>query len=962
MEMDLVCWTCPDIYKAMEMTIRCRLHQINWKEVSDLTSYQEKQMSSTVLLDQAKTKKNGHESKDDGSPQGSLDTKGMNRRTHGCSYVDNAGTQEGSTRKNDNTLSLIQTSHKHEDSCYHKVEMGGCSGAPSNRMGCTSSKKKTTVESSPAAELLRYHSTKSGNELTSFKDYVTRMKGQNNICYITGESKRAVKNSPFLEKLKKKGSEVLYMVDSIDEYALGQLKDFEGKKLVSATNEDLKLDGGEDEKKKHEVDMDELEVYYTEAELECYLMDWVRYPNKWNPIQFLDIYHYDPYELHPSSKSTSVYFFVMLQPCKHGGFNRMIGGKWQGCSFRWKNSYAIKGVKTNRILYQYYRGREKVGGVQMVQYTLLDGPPDKVLCEITFCKDIHPPCVGKRKSKQKKGLMEAQGGDKEQSMNVEKEGTSACCTEKEAQDPLELMRNSMHDNEGSKLVQEYGLLMREKEECISLLEDVNLKLTRNVSSLEHELMHLQKKFSEMTNQLHNKLVELNGNIIVFCRCRPLLEKEKAKKASMATDFKYAKDGELIVASKHSFKFDHVFKPEDNQEKVFQKAAPFAMSVLDGFNVCIFAYGPTSTGKTYTMEGIKDARGVNYKMLEELFRIIEEREGQFLYEITISVLEVYNEEIYDLFSGKRLEIKQDLKGGQCVDGLVEVHVTSSGEAWEVLQKGSKGRAVGTTKANECRSCSHCLVCVVVKGQNLINEEHTKSKLWLIDLAGSERNEKAQSENETRKEGIHINTSLLELGNVMHALASKAQHVPYRNSKLTRLLKDSLSGGSKALMFVQISPNADDVSETLISLEFASRVRGIELGHARKQIGGQEDCKNKDAQIKSMEKRIQSLEAENNTKDLKIKMLESMLHRNQLSSPSWCSPPVVSNDKGSHGRFEMNQHRQEQHKEQEKKEADLRVSLLVDHKPIGRRSTRCPRGCAEANQILHRGREMQGSWAC
>ncbi|KAL6623407.1 hypothetical protein ACP70R_033286 [Stipagrostis hirtigluma subsp. patula] len=429
------------------------------------------------------------------------------------------------------------------------------------------------------------------------------------------------------------------------------------------------------------------------------------------------------------------------------------------------------------------------------------------------------------------------------------------------------------------------------------------------ASLEREFKDLKEKFSEEAKErkdLYNKLIELKGNIRVFCRCRPLNAEEIAEGTSTAIDFESAKDGELIVrghvSSKKVFKFDSVFSPEEDQETVFQKTAPFATSVLDGFNVCIFAYGQTGTGKTFTMEGIEGARGVNYRTLEELFRIIKEREGLFQYEITVSVMEVYNEQIHDLLltgsqpgATKRLEVRQVAEGVHHVPGLVEAQVTNMNEAWEVLQTGSKARVVGSTNANEHSSRSHCIHCVMVKGENLMNGECTNSKLWLIDLAGSERVAKTDAQGERLKEAQNINKSLSALGDVISALATKSQHIPFRNSKLTHLLQDSLSGDSKTLMFVQISPNENDVGETLCSLNFASRVRGIELGLARKQVDvgelsryklmvgrAKQDIKNKDAQIKSMEETIQSLEAKNKAKDLltmnlqeKIKELESQL---------------------------------------------------------------------------------------
>ncbi|KAF7063263.1 hypothetical protein CFC21_069790 [Triticum aestivum] len=463
---------------------------------------------------------------------------------------------------------------------------------------------------------------------------------------------------------------------------------------------------------------------------------------------------------------------------------------------------------------------------------------------------------------------------------------------------------------------EHQILLKESEEYKKCLSDATQMTTTihqymsQYASLESEFKDLKEKFSEEAKEhkdLYNKLIELKGNIRVFCRCRPLNTEETAEGASMAIDFDSAKDGELIVrghvSSKKVFKFDSVFNPEEDQEKVFEKTAPFATSVLDGFNVCIFAYGQTGTGKTFTMEGTEGARGVNYRILDELFRVVKDRHDLFQYEITVSALEVYNEQIHDLLltgsqpstTTKRLEVRQVAEGVHHVPGLVEARVANMDEAWDVLQTGSKARVVGSTNANEHSSRSHCIHCVMVKGENLMNGERTNSKLWLIDLAGSERVAKTDAQGERLKEAQNINKSLSALGDVISALATKSQHIPFRNSKLTHLLQDSLSGDSKTLMFVQISPNENDVGETLCSLNFASRVRGIELGQARKQVDvgelsryklmvgrAKQDCKSKDAQIKSMEETIQSLEAKNKAKDLltmnlqdKIKELESQL---------------------------------------------------------------------------------------
>lgn len=459
---------------------------------------------------------------------------------------------------------------------------------------------------------------------------------------------------------------------------------------------------------------------------------------------------------------------------------------------------------------------------------------------------------------------------------------------------------------------EHAKLSEEALEYRRCLADMTQMTTTIQSSVDHhvdmerEYKDLKFKYAKVAKErkdLYNKVIELKGNIRVFCRCRPLNSEEIEGGASMAVDFESAKDGDLTVKSSHGsfkkvFKFDSVFSPEDNQETVFEKTSPLVVSVLDGYNVCIFAYGQTGTGKTFTMEGTEEARGVNYRTLEELFRVIRERQGIFKYELTVSVLEVYNEQIHDLLlqesqpgvAAKRLEVRQVAEGEHHVPGLVEAHVSNMSEVWEVLQTGSKARAVGATNANEHSSRSHCIHCVMVKGENLVNGEFTRSKLWLVDLSGSERVAKTDAQGERLKEAQNINKSLSALGDVISALATKSPHIPFRNSKLTHLLQDSLGGDSKTLMFVQISPNENDVGETLCSLNFASRVRGIELGPAKKQVDGyklmadktKQDIKNKEGQIKKMEETIHSLEVKNKAKDLinknlqdKVKELESQL---------------------------------------------------------------------------------------
>uniref|UniRef100_A0A2C9UFK6 Kinesin motor domain-containing protein n=1 Tax=Manihot esculenta TaxID=3983 RepID=A0A2C9UFK6_MANES len=304
------------------------------------------------------------------------------------------------------------------------------------------------------------------------------------------------------------------------------------------------------------------------------------------------------------------------------------------------------------------------------------------------------------------------------------------------------------------------------KKCLADMNELRLTIQSKMKEQIDLNEDLKIKFTEGAKErkeLYNKVLELKGNIKVFFRCRPLNAEELALGASMAIDFEYAEDGELTVTSnglyRKTFKFDAVFSPQSDQAEVFEDVAPFATSVLDGYNVCIFAYGQTGTGKTFTMEGTEEPRGVNCRILDEIFHIIKEQNNIF-------------------------------------------------------------------------------------------------------------------------------RSLSALGDVISTLATKSPHIPFRNSKLTHLLQDSLGGDSKTLMFVQISPNENDLGETLCSLNFGSRVRGIELGPAQRLLDTAELLRYKqmakDIQLKKMEETIHGLELKMKEKDFrnknlqeKVKELESQL---------------------------------------------------------------------------------------
>lgn len=403
----------------------------------------------------------------------------------------------------------------------------------------------------------------------------------------------------------------------------------------------------------------------------------------------------------------------------------------------------------------------------------------------------------------------------------------------------------------------------------NLMEKYTQQVAKCAEECAQRFDGLKKKYTAecaVRRRLYNELIELRGNIRVFCRCRPLSADEISRGCSSVVEVDPSQETDLQYVptekERKSFKFDHVFGPADDQEAVFAESLPVVRSVMDGFNVCIFAYGQTGTGKTFTMEGIPENRGVNYRALEELFRISEERNSSVAYTFSVSILEVYNEKIRDLLddnseqTSKRLDIKQSADGAQEVPGLVEAPIYTIDGVWEKLKAGARNRSVGSTSVNELSSRSHSLVRVTVTSEQLVTGERSRSHMWLVDLAGSERLAKTEVEGERLKEAKFINKSLSALGDVIAALASKNTHIPYRNSKLTHLLQSSLGGDCKTLMFVQISPSSTDSGETLCSLNFASRVRAIEHGPARKQVDPAENFK-----LKQMTEKLAHEEKEN-----------------------------------------------------------------------------------------------------
>uniref|UniRef100_UPI0037E7E3BA kinesin-like protein KIFC3 isoform X2 n=1 Tax=Semicossyphus pulcher TaxID=241346 RepID=UPI0037E7E3BA len=357
-----------------------------------------------------------------------------------------------------------------------------------------------------------------------------------------------------------------------------------------------------------------------------------------------------------------------------------------------------------------------------------------------------------------------------------------------------------------------------------------------VSSTNQELLRKYKREMNLRKKCHNELVRLKGNIRVFCRVRPVSQEEQdSADAKTMLSFDSEDDAILYLSNKGkimTFELDKVFPPQATQEEVFQEVQSLVTSCIDGFNVCIFAYGQTGSGKTYTMEGVMEDPGINQRALRLLFSEVTEKAPDWDYKITVSMVEIYNETLRNLLGENptdKLDIKMnpDGSGQLCVPGLTEFTVQSPEDINKVFELGHMNRTTACTNLNEHSSRSHALLIITVSGFNSATGNRTQGKLNLVDLAGSERIAKSGAEGSRLREAQCINKSLSALGDVINALRSKHSHVPFRNSRLTYLLQDSLSGDSKTLMMVQVSPLPNNMSESVCSLKFAQRVRSVEL---------------------------------------------------------------------------------------------------------------------------------------
>ncbi|XP_008222615.1 PREDICTED: 125 kDa kinesin-related protein isoform X2 [Prunus mume] len=465
---------------------------------------------------------------------------------------------------------------------------------------------------------------------------------------------------------------------------------------------------------------------------------------------------------------------------------------------------------------------------------------------------------------------------------------------------------------------------------------VSLSPSQTPRSSDKSVRDLRSGDSNSINR-HEK--DKGVNVQVLVRCRPLSEDEmRVHTPVVISCHESRREVSAIqnIANKQidrTFAFDKVFGPASQQKELYDQAvSPIVNEVLEGYNCTIFAYGQTGTGKTYTMEGgarkkngeFPSDAGVIPRAVKQIFDILEAQVAE--YSMKVTFLELYNEEISDLLapdestkfiddkSKKPIALMEDGKGGVFVRGLEEEIVCTANEIYKILEKGSAKRRTAETLLNKQSSRSHSIfsITIHIKECTPEGEEMIKcGKLNLVDLAGSENISRSGAREGRAREAGEINKSLLTLGRVINALVEHSGHVPYRDSKLTRLLRDSLGGKTKTCIIATVSPSIHCLEETLSTLDYAHRAKNIknkpevnqkmmksalikdlyseidrlkqEVYAAREKNGiyiPRDRYLNEEAEKKAMAEKIERMELDSESKDKQLMELQELYSSQQL----------------------------------------------------------------------------------
>ncbi|XP_068623209.1 kinesin-like protein Klp68D isoform X2 [Battus philenor] len=352
---------------------------------------------------------------------------------------------------------------------------------------------------------------------------------------------------------------------------------------------------------------------------------------------------------------------------------------------------------------------------------------------------------------------------------------------------------------------------------------------------------------------------LNECVKVVVRCRPLSQKEKNEGYDEVVRVWPERGAVQVYNPKGEdklFTYDAAYDCAADTQTIYDEMVrPLVASVLDGFNGCVFAYGQTGTGKTHTMEGTPEDEGVIPRAFRHLWAHIENTASpDVTHLVSCSYVELYLEDVRDLLSKdcKKLTIRGQELNGFYIPEMTSVVCKSAADMVRAMRAGNRHRAAGRTDMNEHSSRSHAVFLVTVESAHRTTKRIRVGKLNLVDLAGSERQRKTGASADRLREASRINQALSSLGNVISALAENSPHVPYRDSKLTRILQDSLGGNSKTIMIATIGPAAYNYDETITTLRYAHRAKAIKNKPVRNEDP-------KDAKLREYQAEIERLRA-------------------------------------------------------------------------------------------------------